>query len=94
MAVMAGNFTTLLWNKLFDTFEEQLNLPPQIAIPYLKQICHNLQHQQVNAQTGPIMRGDRQTIQSDLAALTDDPFREVYAAFVNAVTPDLLKGTK
>ena len=94
MAVMAGNFTTLLWNKLFDTFEEQLHLPPQIAIPYLKQICHNLQHQQVNAQAGPITRGDRQTIQSNLAALTDDPFREVYAAFVNTVTPDLLKGTE
>ncbi len=52
MAVMAGNFTTLLWNKLFDTFEEQLHIPPQIAIPYLKQMCHNLQHKQVNAQTG------------------------------------------
>lgn len=92
LAVMAGNFTTLLWTKLFTTFEERLELPRGIAVPYLRQIAANLEREPVTAATGPIVRGDRQTIQANLAALGTDPYREVYTAFVRAVAPDLLEG--
>ena len=36
MAVLAGNFTTVLWHKLFDTFEERLQMPNEVAKPYLE----------------------------------------------------------
>ncbi len=93
LAVMAGNFTTILWNKLFSTFEEQLQLPREIALPYLRQITANLERAPLSAPTGPIVRGDRETIRANLAALGTDPYREVYTAFVRAVAPDLLEGS-
>ena len=92
LAVMAGNFTMLLWNKLFHTFEEQLQLPPSIALPYLRQVAANLEKTPDTASTGPIARGDRDTIRANLAALAADPYRDVYVAFVKAVAPELLEG--
>jgi predicted short-subunit dehydrogenase-like oxidoreductase (DUF2520 family) len=91
LAVLAGNFTTLLWTKLFTTFEERLELPREVAVPYLRQIAANLERAPWSAPTGPIVRGDRQTIRANLAALGTDPYREVYTAFVRAVAPDLLE---
>jgi predicted short-subunit dehydrogenase-like oxidoreductase (DUF2520 family) len=93
MAVLAGNFTTVLWNKLFDTFEERLQLPKEVATPYLRQIASNLEHAPTTAQTGPLARNDRQTIHANLEALGTDPYRDVYAAFVRAVAPELLEGS-
>ena len=61
LAVMAGNFTMLLWNKLFQTFEEQLRLPPSVAVPYLRQVAANLENAPGTAPTGPITRGDADT---------------------------------
>ena len=91
LAVMAGNFTMILWNKLFHTFEEQLQLPPSVALPYLRQVAANLEKVDT-ALTGPITRGDRDTIRANLAALSGDPYHDVYAAFVKAVAPELLEG--
>jgi predicted short-subunit dehydrogenase-like oxidoreductase (DUF2520 family) len=92
LAVMAGNFTMLLWNKLFHTFEEQLQLPPSIAVPYLRQVAANLEKAPDTASTGPITRGDADTIRANLAALSGDPYHDVYAAFVKAAAPELLEG--
>lgn len=39
LCVLSGNFTTLLWKKMFDEFENTLHIPPQAAHLYLKQIC-------------------------------------------------------
>ena len=93
MAVLAGNFTTALWNKLFDTFEERLQLPKEVATPYLRQIVSNLEHAPTTAQTGPLSRRDRQTIRANLDALGTDPYRDVYAAFIRAIAPELLEGS-
>ncbi len=43
LCVMAGNFTTLLWSKLFQDFPAHLGLPAEIALPYLRQIARNLE---------------------------------------------------
>ncbi|MCZ6916946.1 MAG: DUF2520 domain-containing protein [Gemmatimonadetes bacterium] len=87
LAVLAGNCTTVLWSKLFDTFEERLALPRNIAVPYLKQVALNLELAPTNAATGPLVRGDRQTVDANIAALEGDPFQAVYRAFVEAVAP-------
>ncbi len=91
LAVMGGNFTAILWNKLFDTFEQRLGLPRTVAVPYLKQVALNLELAPADAATGPFVRGDGQTVDANIAALDGDPFQAVYRAFVEAVATDAAK---
>lgn len=90
LAVMSGNFTTLLWQKLFRDFPERLSLPPEIALPYLHQVTCNLNSLPTQALTGPLARRDRATIASNLQALQGDEFEGVYRAFVAAIAPEVL----
>ena len=84
LCVMAGNFTTLLWQKLFDGFEGRLGLPASAAHPFLARVAANLAADAGRALTGPLARGDAAAIAANLAALDGDPFHAVYAAFVRA----------
>lgn len=84
LCVMGGNFTTLLWQKVSQEFERKLNFPKGIAHPYLEQIFLNLLQEPEDALAGPLVRGDTNTIVSNLNALAQDPYQEVYQAFVNA----------
>lgn len=84
LCVMAGNFSTLLWLKLFNELHTRFNLPPSAAHPYLSQVSANLLAHGGRALTGPLARGDRSTIDANLEALKDDPFHAVYLAFVRA----------
>lgn len=81
LCVLSGNFTTILWQKLFSELES-LGLPQDFGLPYLQCISQNLQQNPKVALTGPLARGDMQTIQRNLAALQDDPYAKVYRAFV------------
>jgi predicted short-subunit dehydrogenase-like oxidoreductase (DUF2520 family) len=87
--VMGGNFTTLLWNRAMQIFR-QLGLPPEAAIPYLRRTCENVAEHGAEALTGPLARGDRRTIRSNLGALEGDPWAEVYMAIVKAARPGLI----
>jgi predicted short-subunit dehydrogenase-like oxidoreductase (DUF2520 family) len=86
LCVMSGNFTTLLWNKVFESFKEKLDLPPEVLIPYMQKITENLKdHLTKNLSTplsGPLQRKDIKTIQSNLDALKEDDYLEVYKSFV------------
>jgi hypothetical protein len=82
LCVMAGNFSTILWLKLFEEFQTRLNLPPSAAHPYLAQVAGNLMRDSSRALTGPLARGDAQAIAANLGALEGDPFHAVYSAFV------------
>jgi 2-dehydropantoate 2-reductase len=82
LCVMAGNFSTILWSKLFEEFQVRLNLPPGAAHPYLAQVAANLMRDPGRALTGPLARGDAHAIAANLAALEGDPFHAVYSAFV------------
>lgn len=82
--VMAGNFSMLLWLKLFHQFESRFGIPAEAAHPFLAQTARNLVADAGGALTGPLVRGDTATIAANLAALEGDPFREVYAAFARA----------
>ena len=79
--VMAGNFTTLLWRKLFDLLEHRLGIPADAAHPFLNRTVQNLIADPRSALTGPLARGDAATIAANLAALEGDPFAEIYSAF-------------
>lgn len=84
LCVLAGNCTVLLWQKLFREFEAKLGLPSHAAFPYLAQVTANLVSDPRSALTGPIARGDQATIERNLNSLENDPYHEVYRAFLGA----------
>ncbi|MGD9252839.1 MAG: DUF2520 domain-containing protein [Holophagae bacterium] len=84
LCVLAGNFTTMLWGKAFADFEQRLELPREVLLPYLERTAANTAAAGESALTGSLARGDQRTIDRDLAALEGDPYREVYQAFARA----------
>jgi predicted short-subunit dehydrogenase-like oxidoreductase (DUF2520 family) len=84
LCVMSGNFTVLLWQKMFSDFEKKLGVPVEAALPYLERIARNLKSDPGAALTGPLARGDRQTIEKNLESLSGDRFQKIYESFVEA----------
>ncbi len=84
LCVMAGNFSTILWLKLFDEFHNHFGIPASAAHPYLAQVTANLLADASRALTGPLSRGDTETIAANLKALEGDRFHGVYSAFARA----------
>ena len=83
LCVMGGNFPILLWQKM-SVGLKALGLPDEATKIYLEKIVENFNRQGHLALTGPLARKDFTTIQSNLTALSEDPFQKVYAAFVEA----------
>lgn len=78
--VLAGNFTTILWQKfLFEI--EKMGLPTEVARPFAEQTIRNVLDFPDTALTGPIARNDHRLQRMNLAALRGDRFAEVYEAF-------------
>ena len=90
LCVLAGNGTAMLWKRLFEGFTKDLGLPEEFALPYLRQTLRDLERNPGLEPTGPIGRGDRETLLHDLEAMTDDPFHDVLQALIEASAPDLL----
>lgn len=84
LCVMSGNFTTILWSKLFNELESKLNIPKKAAFSYLKAITNNLLSDHTKALTGPLVRRDVATISKNLEALKDDNFLPIYEAFITS----------
>jgi 2-dehydropantoate 2-reductase len=83
LCVLAGNFPTLLWRKLFYELDAELGMPREQVLPYLESITRGLGGTGLPL-SGPLSRGDRTTLQRNLEALKSDPFEQVYSAFVSA----------
>ena len=83
LCVLSGNFSCLLWQKLFSDFQKEFNFPESIAHPYLIQQTQNLIFNFKTALTGPLVRNDKNTIEKNLQALDGDFFQEIYKTFVN-----------
>jgi predicted short-subunit dehydrogenase-like oxidoreductase (DUF2520 family) len=83
LCVMANNFTTVLWQKLFHEFEGRLQIPPSVAFPILEQTLANLKSDFRNALTGPLAREDFSTLEKNMRSLEGDPFQAVFREFVN-----------
>ena len=81
LCVIAGNFSTMLWVKLFDELEGRFGIPASAAHPYLMRMAANLTAHADSALTGPLARGDVGTIAANLTALEGDPYHAVYSAF-------------
>ena len=83
LCVLAGNFTTLLWSKLFFEFDWELGIAREQVLPYLESVTRGLAAKGAPL-SGPLSRGDHATVQRNLEALQGDPFEDVYRAFVCA----------
>jgi 3-methyl-2-oxobutanoate hydroxymethyltransferase len=83
-AVLAGNFTAILWRRAAQAFE-RLGLPAAAWGAYLETVALNIHEDPESAVTGPVVRGDRGTILAHLDELGDDPWGGVYRAFLKAV---------
>jgi predicted short-subunit dehydrogenase-like oxidoreductase (DUF2520 family) len=85
LCVMSGNFTTILWQNVLTSFEKELSLPKEVLYTYLTQTMLNIMDNSPSALTGPIARGDSQTIIRNLDALRNRPEQTLYYAFLNYV---------
>jgi predicted short-subunit dehydrogenase-like oxidoreductase (DUF2520 family) len=88
LCVMGGNFSTLLWKKVVDTFAGELDLPPEVLHPYMDRILENIKCHDAPL-TGPLARRDVGTIRKNLTALENNPFHGVYRAFVKTAGIEL-----
>jgi predicted short-subunit dehydrogenase-like oxidoreductase (DUF2520 family) len=84
LCVLSGNFSALLWQQFFKGLEEDLHIDPAFGKVYLKQQMNNLLEDYSSALTGPLVRNDEQTLESNIAALEGDPFQNVYRSCVKA----------
>lgn len=82
LCVLSGNFSCILWQKLFNSFEQEFDLPKSLTFPYLLRQTQNLIDDSRSALTGPLVRNDEATINTHLTALNADPFQEIYKSFV------------
>lgn len=89
LCVASGNFTTLLWQTTFKSFENELGLPASALIPYLNQITKNLKTNPEGALTGPLARRDTLTVSHNLNALEGNALLDIYKAFVSVFAPTL-----
>lgn len=87
LCVLSGNFSAFLWKRAMDAFEEKLDLPREVLIPYLEGVTENLEITGGSSLSGPLARGDHETVNKNLEALEDDPYREIYQAFVKIHMP-------
>lgn len=89
LCVLSGNFTIMLWQKAMQEFQRQWQIPSQALQPYLQRICQNLIEDPRNALTGPLSRGDHETVAKNIDALAGDPYHSVYRAFKQAYSASL-----
>jgi hypothetical protein len=79
---MAGNLTTILWQRFFEVTKSKYGIDRNHALPYMQRIIANLVESD-DPLTGPLKRKDTETIKMHLDSLEGDPFKEIYESFVN-----------
>jgi predicted short-subunit dehydrogenase-like oxidoreductase (DUF2520 family) len=82
---VSGNFPSLLWADAFERFERDLGLPRDLLAPYLFRTLANVISRGESALTGPLVRGDRDTIRAHHRALEGTPLEPLYSAFEDFV---------
>lgn len=84
LCVLSGNVTTLLWQRMIRGLEEQLRIPRAAALPYLSAVSQSIGNNLEAALTGPLARGDEETLARDLSALAGDPYASLLQAAIRA----------
>jgi predicted short-subunit dehydrogenase-like oxidoreductase (DUF2520 family) len=79
--VCAGNFSQLLWQMSTEGMQAELGLTADALKPYLQQNLDNFFNQGKSALTGPLVRGDKETIKTNLEALENQSLQAIYHQF-------------
>jgi 2-dehydropantoate 2-reductase len=82
LASLAGNSSYLLWQKIGAEFEK-LGLPRTLLAPFLHQVVDNALKNSSGGWTGPVARGDWQTVLAHLRALQPTPLAESYEDYLS-----------
>ena len=82
LCALSGNSTFLLWQKIAETFRQQLQLPPELLAPFLHQVVTNSLGD--GTPTGPVSRGDWPVVRSHLDSLGGySQLQTAYRQFLN-----------
>lgn len=87
LCVVGGNFSSLLIAKMMNGLAK-MNIPHDAAHTYIDKVVSNTFSNPEKALTGPIVRKDIETIKANLDAIKDDPYNEIYQAFLKTYWPD------
>ena len=82
LTVMSGNFSTILWQACNKAYMKKLKLPDTFFIPYIQNCVDQFAEDPENALTGPLVRGDKKTIQKNIQSLKGSPLQDIYKTFV------------
>ena len=79
--VLAGNGSAMLWQRFMAFMQQELGLPEQVVIPFARQSMANVLASGEEALTGPMIRGDHQTLAGHEQALAQRSELPLYQAF-------------
>jgi hypothetical protein len=84
LCALAGGFTAVLWRDFFTAMATRFGAPREALAAYPRRIVENVIASTDGALTGPVARGDTETIDAHLAALDGTALAGVYQAFIAA----------
>src|SRR6188508_615954 len=84
LCALAGGFTAVLWRDFFAAMEARFGAPRGALAAYPRRIVENVIAASDGALTGPVARGDTETVGMHLEALAGTPLAGVYQAFIAA----------
>lgn len=68
LCVVGGNFSAILWREFFKEMQK-LGIQREALISYHDVVSHNIHDNPEHAATGPLLRGDLNTIEKNIASL-------------------------
>lgn len=80
--VMASNFSVLLWNSFFDYMKNELKMGREDASLIMQATMNNIKELGSEALTGPLERGDLETINRNFSSLIKTGEANLYKQFV------------
>ncbi len=84
LCVLGANGTAVLASRVFGQFESSLGLPRSLFVPLMEQTLENVLARGGEALTGPWIRSDAETIDSNLETLQGNPLADLYQACLRA----------
>jgi predicted short-subunit dehydrogenase-like oxidoreductase (DUF2520 family) len=84
LCALAGGFTAVLWRDFFTAMGERYGASREALAAYPRRIIENVLASSDGALTGPVARGDTETIDTHLEALEGTALAGVYRAFIAA----------
>ena len=88
LCVLGGNLPVILWQKTLQDLGGKFHIPRKHIFAYFRAALDNFEQNPAAGLSGPLQRKDKKTVNANLKALKNDPFRKIYASFagINPVT--------